>query len=269
MFAVILPAGYTPTQPMPADQERRARRAYMAAISYTDDLVGGVLAALDKTGRAQQTLVIFHADHGWQLGEHGEWRKMTNFELGVRVPLMVRAPWKAAAMGRRAGALVELVDIYPTAAALAGVGQPIKEPVPLEGGSFAPLLDDPSAVLPKQYALSQYARCPQAGKPEWKGNGCGNKPTNAQITVMGYSLRVDQWRYTEWAVFDGAAAGGAGRVDWTQPLHGVELYDHRTGDENDFDALENVNVANLTEHAALVADLSRQLRELVANTTGR
>ncbi len=57
-------------------------------------------------------LVSFHADHGWQLGEHGEWRKMTNFELGVRVPLMIRAPWKAAGMGKRSSALVELVDMY-------------------------------------------------------------------------------------------------------------------------------------------------------------
>eukprot|EP00662_Eupelagonemidae_sp_cell21_P006166 gene6166-33957_t len=219
----------------------------MAAISYTDGLIGGVLDALDATGRAAETL----------LGEHGEWRKMTNFELGVR----------PAAMGQRSPALIELVDVFPTAAALAGLGQPEQQPVPLEGQSFAALFDDLKAAPPKRYALSQYARCPRSKGPEWEKNSCPSVPTNAAITVMGYSLRVEGWRYTEWAAFDGSADGGKGRVDWSKPLHGVELYDHRTGDENDFDFHENTNVANRTEHAALVAGLSEQLRALVANTT--
>ena len=91
---------------------------------------------------------------------------------------------------------------------------------------------------------------------------------------MGYSLRIDGWRYTEWAAYDGTFAGGKGRVDWSQPLHGTELYDHPDGGTggasgvNDFDAHENENLAAKPEHAALVARLSATLRAIVANSTG-
>lgn len=52
--------------------------------------------------------------------QHNEWCKMSNFELGVRVPLMLRVPWFPQAMGQRTTALAELVDLYPTLAELAG-----------------------------------------------------------------------------------------------------------------------------------------------------
>ena len=92
---------------------------------------------------------------------------------------------------------------------------------------------------------------------------------NDDVTVMGYSLRTPDWRYTEWAAFDGKADGGRGRVNFSAPLYGVELYDHRgsVGDVNDFDAHENENLANHPEHSALVANLSTMLRAIVANST--
>eukprot|EP00937_MAST-01D_sp_MAST-1D-sp2_P002297 g2297.t1 len=255
----------TATAPMPDAYAHQARRAYMAAISYMDAFVGEILAALDDSGRANDTLVAFTSD----LGEHGEWQKMTNFDLATRVPLMVRAPWKgAAAAGKRSSALVELVDLFPALAELAGLPAAPRDTHPLEGKSFAPALDDPQGWAGKGWALSQYARCPSTADPY--SSPCPmTAPTNGDITVMGYSLRVPGWRYTEWASFDGAADGGKGRVDWAAPLHGVELYDHRsgTGDVNDFDAHENANVVNRTENAALVAELSKQLRAVVANST--
>jgi hypothetical protein len=110
--------------------------------------------------------------------------------------------------------------------------------------------------------LRRYGRSP-ADEEDVADGVRAAAPTNEKITVMGYSLRVEGWRYTEWATFDGAAAGGRGSADWAAPLHGVELYDHSTGDVNDFDAHENVNVAGHPENKELVASLSKQLREIV------
>jgi len=269
------PVAFNPTgnctadTPMPDEYARKARRAYMAAVSYMDSFVGEILEALGDSGRSSETLVVFCSDHGWQLGEHGEWQKMTNFDLATRVPLVVRAPWKEAAVGRT-GAFVELVGLFPTMIELAGVPA-VADEHPLEGESFAPLFDDPEWVG-QGWALSQYPRTPDDGDDD-DGDDHGvttiSSGTNEKITVMGYSLRVEGWRYTEWASFNGTACGGGGQVDWAKPLYGVELYDHRngTGDVNDFDAHENVNVAEQPDNKDLVASLSKQLRAIVANST--
>ena len=112
---------------------------------------------------------------GWNLGEHGQWQKFTNWETGVRVPLIIRDPSKPLSHGARSSALVELVDVMPTLAALAGVPLPAGET--LDGLSLAPLLDDPTlTMLPtRDWALSQYPRCPPEGaKPGdyYENNKC-------------------------------------------------------------------------------------------------
>ena len=62
------------------------RWGYYASVSFTDHNIGMVLQALDDLDLAKNTVVALIGDHGWQLGEHGEWCKRTNFELGVRIP---------------------------------------------------------------------------------------------------------------------------------------------------------------------------------------
>jgi arylsulfatase A-like enzyme len=105
-------------------------------------------------GRADDTAIVLHGDHGWQLGEHGEWRKMTNFELATRVPLIIVVPWLTLPP-RRSSALVELVDIAPTLAGLAGVAMPTDE-TPFDGTSLLPILSDlGSRVTVKSAAFSQ------------------------------------------------------------------------------------------------------------------
>jgi len=124
------------------------------------------------------------------------------------------APGQAAA-GRPTEALCEFVDIYPTLCELTGLALPAH----LEGTSLAPLMDDPSREW-KRAAFSQY---PRGG-------------------AMGYSMRTDRYRYTEWQ-----AKRGAGETVAT------ELYDHEA------DPGENVNIAGAAESAALVQELSAML----------
>ena len=70
---------------LPEGLQQGLRRAYYASISFMDHEVGRVLDALDALGLAEDTAVLFHSDHGWKLGEHGDWSKCSNWELDARV----------------------------------------------------------------------------------------------------------------------------------------------------------------------------------------
>lgn len=162
-------------------------RGYRACVSFMDAQLGRVLDELDRLGLRENTLIVLWGDHGYHLGENGVFTKMTNFENGTRVPLIVSFPGMKTA-GQRTKALVELVDLYPTLAELCVL------PVPkhLEGTSFVPLLEKPDQPW-KKAAFSQYLR---TGKPPFTGR----------------SIRTDRWRYTEWH-------------DLKQQPAGTELYD--------------------------------------------
>lgn len=202
-----------PVGPLDDKKALELIHGYYACTSYVDAQIGRVLTELDRLGLRRNTVVILWGDHGWQLGEHGLWCKHTNFEVAARAPLLCAAPGQRAA-GATTNALTEFVDIYPTLCDLCGL--PL--PAGLEGTSFAPLLDHPNRPW-KKAAFSQYPR----GR------------------YMGYSMRTDRYRYTEWGLLG-------------QPPVGVELYDHRTDPE------ENVNLAYRPENKDLVARLSMQLR---------
>jgi choline-sulfatase len=106
-----------------AEQIRRARHGYYAAISYVDERIGEVLAALRDSGLEDRTTVMFCADHGEMLGERGLWYKMSFFEQSARVPLMIRPAGAAGAaeVGARADEPVSLVDFAATVLDLAGL----------------------------------------------------------------------------------------------------------------------------------------------------
>jgi len=171
------------------------KRAYFASISFVDAQIGKVLDALDRLNLADNTIVVLFGDHGWSLGEHGQWQKQLLFEEVARVPLIIALP-KTKVTGTSPRP-VELVDIYPTLADYCG----LKSPSNLEGKSLRPLLDNPRArwLVP---AITQQVR-----------NLEGRR-------IMGYSVRTEHWRYTEW---DGGAAGS-------------ELYDH-TSDPHEWQNL--------------------------------
>ena len=240
---------YNITHPFPVDLQREMRRQYYAATSYMDSLVGRLLDELDRLGLKNDTVVAFHSDHGYQLGEHNEWCKSTNFELGTRVPLIVRAPWMSESTGRKTSALVELVDVYPTLVELAGL--PPASGENLNGVSLAPLFRNPNGTV-KDVALSQYPRCNP--NPDAFPNKCLSI-NRTRFDFMGYSMRTDRYRYTEWVRWNGTEL----RPEWSENI-GVELYDHQGDTENDFDAYENVNIAE--SQPDLVKEFSSKLHEL-------
>ena len=82
-------------------QLRELRRHYYAAVSWADRAMGKVLDELDTLGLHDSTMVVMHSDHGWHLGEYAMWEKRSNWELGVRVPLIMRVPWLPAGVGQR------------------------------------------------------------------------------------------------------------------------------------------------------------------------
>jgi choline-sulfatase len=104
------------------DQVRAARHAYLANISYVDHYVGEMLDVLERHGMADNTVVVFTADHGDMLGERGLWYKMSYFEHSARIPLIMRQPGVAG--GDRNETHVGLLDLAPTLLDIAGIETP-------------------------------------------------------------------------------------------------------------------------------------------------
>ncbi len=165
---------------------RQAIQAYYASVTFMDAQVGRVLDALEQNGLADNTIIVFTSDHGYHLGEHGLWQKMSLFEGSARVPLIIAGPG-IRAKGAVSEAPVGLVDLYPTLAELCGVDAPDN----LQGQSLVPLLKDPSAVG-RGWALTMVTRRGEQGR------------------AFGYSLRTPRMRYTM----------------WDEGRGGHELYDH-------------------------------------------
>jgi iduronate 2-sulfatase len=126
------PCQMGPNGTFPDQKARELRQHYFAAVSFADEQVGSVLTALDTNGYSQNTIVMFFGDHGWQLGEHGEWCKHTQFDIATNTPLILRVPGVTDAPGFRqhvSDGYVELVDVMPTLADYAGITVPTTCPV--------------------------------------------------------------------------------------------------------------------------------------------
>ncbi|MEM6677734.1 MAG: choline-sulfatase [Pseudomonadota bacterium] len=123
------------TVPLTEKEIIRARRAYLANVSYFDSKVGALVKTLEQMGELDNTLVIVTADHGDMLGERGLWYKMNFFEASARVPLIMAGP--GVAQGTAANAC-SLIDLMPTFLELAG-GGPEMLGEPIDGRSLLPL----------------------------------------------------------------------------------------------------------------------------------
>ena len=205
---------------------RQCLHGYLAATTYIDTQVGRLLAALDETGLAQNTLVILWGDHGYYMGEHSWWGgKHNNYEGATRTLLLCALPGQKTA-GKSTRGLVEYVDIFPTLVELCGLPPP-KDAAQLEGVSFAPLFANPDREW-KKAAFSEYPK----GGPDADGN---------QAQYHGLTMRTDRYRYVEWT------------SQKTGEVAARELYDHQS------DPQEN---ENLFDHAApaLLQELASQMR---------
>jgi choline-sulfatase len=131
---------------------RAARHGYYANISYVDDLIGQLLAALEATGKLGNTAVVFTSDHGDFLGERGLWYKMSYLEPSAHVPLIVWRPGSFKA--RRVAEPVTLADILPTLVDIAASGGG-KLARPVDGRSLYPLLTG-AAEDPEGTAWGEY-----------------------------------------------------------------------------------------------------------------
>lgn len=142
---------------IPDWKQLEMRRGYYAGVSLVDKQVGRILDTLEETGLRNSTLVLLWGDHGYQLGEKGEWGKFTCFELGARVPLMISLPPGIQhAPGSISNALVELLDVFPTLVEAANLPAP---PQQLHGQSLLPLMEDPARMAFKlNVSFSQYPR---------------------------------------------------------------------------------------------------------------
>ncbi len=148
---------------LPGDVVRTARRGYYAGVSYIDGLVGQVLAAA-----GDDTVVVFTADHGEMLGEHGLWYKMSFFEDSARVPLIVAGPGVTPG---RTGPAVSLLDLAPTLADLAGAD-------PGEAGfeGVSLVAQDPGRAVCEYLAEGVPAPAVMLRRDRFKFIHCGSDP---------------------------------------------------------------------------------------------
>ncbi len=147
-----------------AGRERDFVRGYLAAVSFSDAMVGKMIDALDKSEYAKNTIIVFWGDHGWHLTEKLHWKKSTLWEEATRAPLMISVPGLTPE-GARCKRTISFLDIYPTLVELCGV-QSKKDN---EGHSFVSLLKDPSS--------------------SW------NYPAVTTYMRGNHSVRSENWRY--------------------------------------------------------------------------
>ena len=161
------------------EQIRIARRAYYGMISYVDDQVGKLLTALEETSLADNTIVIFTADHGDMMGERGMWFKFNPYEWSVRVPLIIAQPGAPKGLVEERG--VSLVDLLPTFLDMATDGAPLVTVDPLDGHSLVNLLhaDDPEwqdDVMMEFTGEGIYSPCLMLRKNGYKYVYCEDDP---------------------------------------------------------------------------------------------
>jgi len=163
---------------MDVRRQKKAVGGYYAAVAYMDAQVGKVLDALEKSGQADNTIVIFTSDHGYHLGEHDFWAKVSLRDESAIAPLIIRVPGKKPAVSH---SLVELLDLFPTIASLCGLEVPSR----LQGKDISPMFDDPNHRV-RETAFS------------------------VAPSSKGFLLREDKWAYIQYAE---DASGGSELFD--------------------------------------------------------
>ncbi|NWR54961.1 IDS sulfatase, partial [Bucorvus abyssinicus] len=266
-----------PYGPLPDDFQRQVRQSYYAAVSYLDTQVGRLLNALDDVGLSNNTIVVFTGDHGWSLGEHGEWAKYSNFDVATCVPLMFYVPGMTArpvSRGKRvfpyldpfshglglvpqgqSKKVVELVSLFSTLAELAGLQVPPACPetsfhvvLCTEGASIVRYFNaSEEKVEEEKEGCDDAYKCfneepvafSQYPRPADSPQWNSDKPKLKDIRIMGYSMRAVDYRYTVWVGFNPNNFS----ADF-EDVHAGELYMVETDPNQDY------NIYNNTSHSS-------------------
>ncbi len=154
-------------------RQKKAVGGYYASVAFMDRQVGKVLDALEQAGLNDNTIVIFTSDHGYHLGEHDFWAKVSLRDESAQVPLIISVPGKTPAV---CNSFTELLDLYPTISKLCGLDIPDR----LQGKDISQMLDDPSHEVRDAAFSVAPAR-------------------------QGFLLREDKWAYIQYR--ENASAG--------------------------------------------------------------
>jgi choline-sulfatase len=211
------------------DEKRGIQASYYTSTEYVDWCIGQVLGALEESGQADNTLVVYIGDHGYCLGHHGRFEKHCMYEQAIRAPLIVRYP-KTVKAGSSTKALVEFVDIAPTILDLCGV----KKPDRFQGQSLVPLLEGKTDKH-REHVMIEYGHNDEA------------------------CIRTDKWKLVYERGQDTRDDGYDPAGDPPGPK--LRLFDLAS------DPDEMTNVAQRPENRAVVSDLTDKLvKHLVATT---
>jgi arylsulfatase A-like enzyme len=180
-------------------QKRQTISAYMASIRFMDQQVGRLLDALERLNLRNETIVIFLSDHGYNLGEHDCWSKVSLWEGSVRAPLIISVPGYEKNYGASCNTITELLDLYPTLTELCGYSG--REPAILQGKSLVHYLKGEKKTDREAYAYTV----------SYQGSDA--------------TIRTDQWRYTRWGE----------NIEFGNE----ELYDHKNDPEEFVNLADN------------------------------
>ena len=157
---------------MNTEQKKKTISAYMASVQFMDEQVGRLLQTLDRLDLRKKTIVVFVSDHGYNLGEHDAWSKISLWEGSVRVPFVISVPGNESQKGKDCKTIAELIDIYPTLTELCGLSK--NQPAILQGNSLVSYLKNANKENKDAVAYT----VSEAG--------------------TAASIRTKQWRYTRW-----------------------------------------------------------------------
>jgi len=194
---------HAPYQPPPPFDARFAASPYDGEIAYVDACIGRLIAALERTGRLDRTLIAVVSDHGESLGEHGEQEHgMFLYEGALRIPWILRLPGGAHA-GRTIAEQVRAIDLLPTLAALARVAVPRGD-----GESLAAVIDGkPRREPPPSYAETWYPKWHYGWSELASIRAEGRKYIDAPRPEL-YDIRTDAAETRNLVDSRGALAGG-------------------------------------------------------------
>jgi iduronate 2-sulfatase len=260
--------------PLPAAAQETIRRGYYKAVAAADQSVGELIDGLKKLRVYNSTILVVHGDHGYSLGESGAWAKFSLFEAATRTPLWIKGVGGISPPGNpgKVQGPVELVNLYATIADLVNARGTAESGV--SNQSFAGLVTHPHTQdLKGAVAFSQFPRSYITGELAARALDAQKGIAllaNAELQLMGYSVRSSRWRFTVWYMWD-ADAGPS-----YEEVVDREMYDMRGGDVDSAGCAgtcEDVNVygemATDPKGIEVIAALTRLIEESICNTRAR